>query len=102
VAHVISDCHPITATAADNQSLQQCRSFTGRALAPVTSYGLRALMKPLLILFVIFPRQIAGVGSVNQGLPFFPRDRHDSGTAIDSLSTVVPPKHIGTGIPRIV
>ena len=55
VADVIPDRHAPAATTAEDQSLQQCRSFAGWALAPVTSHGLRALVKTLLILFVIFP-----------------------------------------------
>jgi hypothetical protein len=55
VAYVIPDRHAPAAAAAEDQSLQQGRSFAGRALAPVTSHGLRALVKTLLILLEIFP-----------------------------------------------
>ena len=40
VTDVIANRHPLAAAATEDQSLQQCWPFTGRALAPVLSHRL--------------------------------------------------------------
>src|SRR5262249_10506295 len=100
--HVIADRHALTTPATENQSLQQCRAFTCRAPAPIAPHGLRALVKPLLIVLIIFPGHIAGVGPEDQRLPLLLRERHDPAIPVDSFAAVVPPKDERAGIAWIV
>lgn len=55
VADVIANRHPLATAATEDQSLQQCWPFAGRALAPVLSHRLCTLVKALQILLVVFP-----------------------------------------------
>jgi len=57
-------------SATEDQSLQQCWPFAGRALTPVLSHRLCTFVKALQILLVVFPGQIAGASSRDQRLPF--------------------------------
>src|ERR1700688_4462123 len=93
--------HPLAAAATEHQSLQQCRSFAGGALAPVTSHRLRAFVKAFLILLVAFPGQVAGVCSPNQRLPLILRDLHNDQTTVHSFASVASSIYKGSRISRI-
>ena len=102
VADVIANRHALATAATEDQSLQQCWPFAGRALAPVTSHRLCTFVKALLILLVVFPGQIAGVGSRNQRLPFILRELYNGETAVHGFANMASSIYKGSCIPRIV
>src|SRR5205807_10012035 len=102
VADVIANRHPLATAAAEDQSLQQCWPFAGRALTPVLSHRLCTFVKALPVLLVVFPGQIAGAGSRNQGLPFSLRERYNGETAVHGFGNMASSIYRGSCMSRIV
>src|SRR5258708_6079739 len=57
-AAVVTNRHAVPASTTDHDSLKKCWTLTRRTSAPVGSNHLCALMQTLLILLILFPRQI--------------------------------------------
>ena len=66
---MIADRHPIAASPAHDDPLQERRALARRAPPSLTADGLRVLPQTALIFFKLVPRDIAGVGSGEERRP---------------------------------
>src|SRR5947209_9622182 len=101
-AAVIAHCHPFAAKAADQQSLQQRGAFAWRILATVFAIGLAVVAETALVLFVLFPIDVAGVRTTNQHFPSFSGNILDHPVALQSLTRMRSPINEGARVSRIV
>jgi hypothetical protein len=102
LAAVVTNRHAAPASTTDHESLKKCWTLTRRATAPVGSDRLCALMQTLLILLVLFPGQITGVGTRNQRIPLVPRGANHTRASIDCLACMGATIDECAGIPRVV
>ena len=70
---VIGDVHAPAADATNGQALKQRRTFSGWALTALWTKCVCVFPKPALILLVLFPRDVTGMGAREQGVPFLLR-----------------------------
>jgi hypothetical protein len=86
LAAVVTNRHAVPASTTDHDSLKKCWTLTRCASAPVGSDRLCALMQTLLILLILFPGQITGMGARNQRIPLVPRGANHTRASIDCLA----------------
>ncbi|SAL85244.1 hypothetical protein AWB67_06892 [Caballeronia terrestris] len=70
VVDMVTDRHPLTATPAYRQSLQQRRPFARGAEVALTTVGLSIVVEDLYVLLELFPRDVTLVRVTNEGGPF--------------------------------
>src|SRR5271165_6999298 len=75
-ALVVTQCHAPSALAANNQTLEQSRTFPGWPALPLKGTGLLVKLQPLLILLKFFPADIADMGVFDQDRPLFTGQTH--------------------------
>ncbi len=66
---MVANRHAVSTAAADHHSLEQRGTLARWPAAPIGSDCLRALVQSLLVLFVLFPREIACVNIEDQSIP---------------------------------
>ena len=70
-ALVVTQCHAPSALAANNQTLEQSRTFPGWPALALKGTGLLVKLQPLLILLKFFPADIADMRVFDQDRPLF-------------------------------
>ena len=98
---VIAHRHPLTAAAADDEPLQQCRSFTWWTSPMIFTERPRVGQQALLVFLVLIPRDVARVDVADEHGPLITRQlpKH---IARSSQASLVATVDEGAGIARVV
>jgi hypothetical protein len=102
VTQVITDGHPTPTDTADDQSLQQGRTFPGWALPAIIAMRLSTVKQPFTIVLIFFPGDVTHMEVGNQYQPIVHRQFLDTLFPIWPGARTRPPKGEGASITRIV
>src|SRR5437879_5886284 len=69
--------HAIATLSTDDQSLQECRSFSGWAMATVASKDLTVLLQLLAVRFIFLPGNVTNMAIAEEEWPLFLGKRLD-------------------------
>ena len=102
-ALVVADGHPFAALAADDEPLQQRRSFAGRAGATLllaVGGGVRG--ERLLVVLVLLEGDVSGVRVFDQHGPLVARLMDGAGVAVDVGELLASSVEVRARVPRVV
>src|SRR5207249_321396 len=102
LAGIVVDIHTASAQAADHFSLQQSGAFSRRSGIPLEAQSLGRLPQLLLIAFILFPADVAGMRITNQHLPLLLRQPFVPEPPIGALMVAAAAKDVGSCIPRVM